>query len=91
MEVLVGDARKVIPHLEGTVDLVLLDATKTEYLDYLQLVENKLHDGSVIVADNAGIFESQKRDYLNHVRFFGKYRSRYVAVGNDGLEMSIKT
>jgi predicted O-methyltransferase YrrM len=59
-------------------------------MEYLRLVENKLHKGAVVVADNAGIFAGQMRDYLSYVRTSGKYRSRYVPVGEDGLEISVK-
>ena len=90
VKVLVGDAIDVIPELEGSFDLVFLDAEKSEYIDYLRLVEDKLHRGSVIVADNAGIFARQMREYLDYVRSSGKYRSRYVQAGGDGLEISVK-
>jgi len=30
------------------------------------------------------------RNYLDYVRSSGKYRSRYVPVGEDGLEVSVK-
>ena len=90
VKVLVGDAIDVIPELEGSFDLVFLDAEKSEYIDYLRLVEDKLHRGSVIVADNAGIFAHQMREYLDYVRSSGKYRSRYVQAGGDGLEISVK-
>ena len=43
-----------------------------------------------MVADNAGIFADQMRDYLNYVRRSKKYESRYVAVGEDGLEISVR-
>jgi len=42
------------------------------------------------VADNAGIFADQMSDYLDYVRNSGKYRSRYVQVGEDGMEISVK-
>ena len=90
VEVLVGDAIEVIPRLQGEFDLVFIDADKREYLDYLRKVEEKLHKGSFIVADNAGIFANQMRDYLDYVRSSGKYESRYVPVGGDGLEVSVK-
>lgn len=90
VEVIVGNAIDVIPHLEGKFDLVFIDAEKTEYIDYLRLVENKLREGSVVVADNAGIFGDQMRDYLDYVRESGKYSSSYVQVGGDGLEVSTK-
>jgi len=90
IEVIVGDAINVIPTLKGSFDLAFIDAEKTEYIDYLRLVEDKLHKGSVVVADNAGIFASQMRDYLDYVRNSGKYQSRFVPVGGDGVEISVK-
>jgi predicted O-methyltransferase YrrM len=90
VHVLVGDASDLIPKIDGRFDLVFLDADKHDYLRHLQLVEGKLHKGSTIVADNAGISAYSMRDYLNYVRKSGKYESRYVPAGNDGLEVSTK-
>ncbi len=90
IEVIVGDAKKIIPELTGFFDMVFIDAEKTEYLTYLQLAEPKLLVGSVIVADNAGIFADQMHDYLAYVRSSGKYKSHYEAFGKDGVEVSIK-
>jgi len=90
VQVLVGDAVKIIRQLQGQFDLVFIDAEKTEYFDYLRLVEDKLHKGSVVVADNAGVSADQMRDYLEYVRSSGKYRSRFARVGGDGLEISTK-
>jgi predicted O-methyltransferase YrrM len=90
VKVVVGDAVKIVPTLRGCFDAVFIDAEKTEYMDYLRLVEDKLHKGTVVVADNAGIFADQMQDYLSYVRTSGKYRSRYIPVGEDGLEISVK-
>lgn len=90
VKILVGDAVEVIPRLDGSFDLVFFDAEKREYMDYLRLVEERLHEGSVVVVDNAGIFAVQLRGFLDYVRRSGKYRSRYVPVGGDGLEISVK-
>ena len=90
IDVIVGDAIEVIPKLAGKFDMVFIDADKTEYLDYLRLVERKLHRGSVVVADNAGIFADQMKDYLDYVRSSGRYRSEYVSFGEDGVEVSVK-
>jgi predicted O-methyltransferase YrrM len=90
IDVIVGDALEVLPKLTGEFDMVFIDADKSEYMDYLRLAEDKLHKGSVIVADNAGIFARQMRNYLDYVRSSGKYKSKYVPVGEDGLEVSVK-
>ena len=90
VDVIVGDAIEVIPTLKGCFDAVFIDAEKTEYLQYLKLMEDKLHEGTVVVADNAGIFADQMKDYLNYVRNSSKYESKYVQVGEDGVEISFK-
>jgi len=90
VEVIVGDAIEVIPTLNGRFEMVFIDADKTEYLKYLRLVEPKIHKGSVIVADNVGVFADEMKDYLRYVRASGKYSSKYVPVGEDGLEVSVK-
>jgi predicted O-methyltransferase YrrM len=90
VKVITGNALQVIPELTGCFDFVFIDAEKTEYYDYLRLAEDKLPEGAVVVADNAGIFAKQMRNYLEYVRSSGKYRSKYVPVGVDGLEISVK-
>lgn len=90
VKIITGNALDVIPTLQGPFDLAFIDAEKTEYLRYLQLAEPKLHKGSVVFADNAGIFATQMSDYLHYVRRGGKYESCYIQVGEDGVEISIK-
>lgn len=47
-----GDARKIIPGLQGVFDLVFMDADKDEYKDYYELVLPKVRQGGFILADN---------------------------------------
>jgi len=89
--VLAGDALEIIPTLKGEFDLVFLDAAKHEYYEYLRSIEDKLHKGSVVVADNAGAYAHSMRDYLHHVRKSGQYRSQFIRVGGDGMEVSVKS
>src|SRR5438874_3873135 len=76
IRVIEGDGRTELERLSGSFDLVFLDAEKTQYLAYLKAVEKNLHEGSVIVADNVGIFKDQMQDYLEYVRKKGPYKSR---------------
>ena len=78
IKVIRGDAMEILRKLPGPFDLVFLDAEKTQYLDYLKAVEDKLHQGSVVVADNVGVFADQMKNYLHYVRNTGRYRSRTV-------------
>lgn len=90
IDVVVGDATEILPKLSDKFDMVFVDAEKREYREYLRLIEDKLHKGSVVVADNAGIFADQMKDYLDYVRNSGKFSSKYVPVDEDGLEVSVK-
>ena len=90
VRVLTGDAMELIPTVEGEIDMVFLDADKSEYLEYLKLVEPRLHKESVVVADNAGSFTRSMEGYLEYVRDSGRYESEYIDCGWDGLEVSVK-
>lgn len=48
----IGDAREVVPRLDGTFDMVFIDANKRLYCDYYDLVFNKVRPGGFILADN---------------------------------------
>jgi len=82
----VGDALAVIPILQGQFDMLFLDAAKEEYYDYLKLAEPKLTKDAVIVADNAGMFEEQMKDFLDYVR--NRYVSFTYDFGYDAVEVS---
>ena len=50
--VLTGDARETLAGPGPAIDLLFLDGAKELYLPILQLLQPRLHRGSVIVADN---------------------------------------
>jgi len=98
IQVINGDALEVIPKLKSKFDLIFLDATKSEYLKYLRLVEenNLLNRRAVVIADNVLIYENEMKDYLDYVRNSGKYNSRttqttleFTKNVKDALEVSI--
>jgi catechol O-methyltransferase len=77
VELRVGKAEDVLPQLApaGPFDLVFIDHWKDLYLPDLRRIEalGLLRPGSVVVADNIGLFDS--REYLDHVRKSGLYES----------------
>jgi len=97
IEVIVGDARSVLPELKGRFDMVFLDAVKEDYLIYLKSIEGLLHPGSVVVADNAKSHAEAVAPYLEYVRNSGKYSSTYreapPSFGSgpgDAIEVSVR-
>ena len=90
VRVIASDALRAIPMLPGRFDFVFIDAEKSDYLDYLRQLEPKLAAGTVIVADNTGIYRRELAPYLEHVRApGGPYTSRSYEVGDDAMEVSI--
>lgn len=98
IQVINGDALKIIPRLKSKFNMIFLDATKSEYLKYLQLIEkfSLLNKRAVVVADNVLIYENEMKDYLDYVRNSGKYISRTTETSleftknvKDALEVSI--
>ena len=77
--------------------MVFLDGIKEEYFKYLKIIEMNLERGTVIVADNVGIFETYMYDYLEYVRNSGRYNSRALETElefnrnvKDAIEISTK-
>lgn len=52
IELIRGDAKKIIPELSETFDLVFIDADKTGYIEYFNLVLPKVRKNGFIFADN---------------------------------------
>jgi predicted O-methyltransferase YrrM len=71
---LVGDARELAGTLEGPIDLLFLDCGFVNYYSVFQRCRDRLRDGALLVADNAGIGANEMADYLADVR--RRYESR---------------
>ncbi len=54
----IGDAKSILPTLNEKWDLVFIDADKTGYIDYVNLVLPMLSEKGVIIADNV-LFHGQ--------------------------------
>ncbi|MFN8577135.1 MAG: O-methyltransferase [Candidatus Sericytochromatia bacterium] len=96
----VGAALDVIPTLFGTYDLVFIDAVKSEYKDYLELILPKLNKGALILVDNvlwsgAVAYDSDDRttralqDFNTYFMNHAQLESTILTIG-DGLGFGIK-
>ena len=85
VEIREGDALKTLQaDLPVTIDLVLLDGAKALYPEILDLLENHLGPGAIIVADNA----DDSPDYLARVRRPGSgYMSTLFA---EDVELTVR-
>jgi predicted O-methyltransferase YrrM len=52
IELIVADAKTIIPTISEPIDLVFIDADKKNYLAYYHLIIEKLNVGGLIIADN---------------------------------------
>ena len=101
IKVICDNALDVIPTLDGyKFDLVFLDAAKSEYLQYLILIEarNLMKEDSVVIADNVILYENKMKDYIEYVRDSGRYISQTTEATStfnknvkDALEISIRS
>lgn len=52
IRLITGDAMEIIPGLHGEFDLVFIDADKDNYINYYQMVLEKVRPGGFILIDN---------------------------------------
>ncbi len=87
--VIYGNALTIIPNLNSAFDLILIDATKKEYIDYIKLLEKYkiVNNNTIIIADNVISHKSKVQNYLDYVK--ENYHSFTLDIGK-GLEISKK-
>jgi predicted O-methyltransferase YrrM len=85
VEIREGDALETLARdLPDTIDFVLLDGAKMLYLQILTLLEDRLHAGALVVADNA----DASAEYVAHVR---SAANGYLSVPfADDVELSMR-
>ena len=98
----VGDARSIIKSINEKFDLVFLDADKENYIEYYELVIEKVKKGGLIIADNVlwtgKVVEPEKDDdeLTQYIIDFNKMINEDDRVENiilplrDGLNVILK-
>lgn len=84
-----GDARQILPTIEGPIDMVFLDAEKAMTREYFDLVWNYVRRGGSVLTDNVLTHRDELRKFVQYVRARADVRSGEVGVGN-GLEWTVK-
>ena len=52
IEIRLGEADRLIPAIDGEIDLVFIDADKRNYSKYFDLVIDRVRKGGLVIADN---------------------------------------
>ncbi|MBN1597961.1 MAG: class I SAM-dependent methyltransferase [Bacteroidales bacterium] len=52
VNIIVGDALQIIPGLENLYDLIFIDGEKKDYVEYYEVVIDKVRNGGYVIADN---------------------------------------
>jgi predicted O-methyltransferase YrrM len=85
-----GDALKVIPNLKGPIDFVFIDAEKSDYVRYLQMVVPLVRPGGVILAHNVSDLQSLVEDFIQAVKTDPRLKTTFVNPGPGGFSVSVK-
>jgi len=87
INIIEGDALIEIPKLKDKFDLLFIDGTKREYLNYLKLALPKLNKNALIIADNTVSHKEKMKDFLDYVN--KKFYTVELNIGR-GMSLSIK-
>jgi predicted O-methyltransferase YrrM len=90
VRVIQGDAFKEIPKLQGTFDLVFLDAWKPDYKRFFDMVYPRLEPGGVFLAHNVVNKASEMEPFLNAIQNHPGLFTSVVSPGSEGMSVSYK-
>ena len=90
VQVIPGDAFKVIPTLTGTFDYVFLDAWKRDYQRFFDLVFPRLDKGGLFLAHNVVNKAGEMGDFLTTIRTSPGVLTTVVSPAGEGISISLK-
>ena len=105
IKILVGDAEETLKDLEGTFDMIFIDAAKGHYKMFFDMLIGKLNHGGIVISDNIlykGMIASddyvvrrkktivkRMRTYLDYICDLEGMSTSLIPIG-DGLAISYK-
>jgi caffeoyl-CoA O-methyltransferase len=90
VQVIAGDAFKVIPTVPGTFDLVFLDAWKPDYKKFFDLVFPRVNPGGVFLAHNVINKKTEMPDFLEAIERHPQGLTTTVSPGFEGISITYK-
>lgn len=89
VDIRVGDARETLAGDREPIDLLFLDGAKDLYLPILQLLEPRLHVGSVVVADNIPAEPGAGTPFLAYLEASPRYVTTVTEFRKGGMSFSV--
>lgn len=83
-----GDAFDVVPELDGPLDFAFLDAVKSDYLKYLDMVLPKMRPGGAVVAHNVKSHPEEMAGFLERIRTDPGLETEIVTPGKQGFSVT---
>jgi len=90
VRVIHGDAFAEIPKLQGTFDLVFLDAWKPDYKKFFDMVYPRLDPGGVFLAHNVVNKAKDMQPFLGAIQNNAGLFTSIVMPGSEGMSVSYK-
>jgi predicted O-methyltransferase YrrM len=91
VRVIRGDAFAEIPKLQGTFDLVFLDAWKPDYKKFFDMVFPRLNPGGVFVAHNVVNKRNEMEPFLRTILGHPSLFTSIVSPSGEGMSVSYRT
>jgi len=88
--VIPGDAFAAIPKVPGTFDFVFLDAWKSDYKKFLDLVYPRLDKGGLFTAHNVVNKRGEMGDFLDAIQRNPSMWTTIVSPASEGISISYK-
>lgn len=82
--VLQGRALDILPTLTQTFDYIFIDANKSQYKEYFEILHPKLKQGGILVADNVFSHSEKVKDFIELISS-SNYQIEYLHMGGGVL------
>lgn len=87
---ILGHAPEAIPYTPKFFDLILMDATKYEYCEYLKALTSRTKKNSIIIADNVVSHQKELNSFIKKISASKNFKTFLLNIGK-GLLIAIRT